>query len=430
MSSDSFPLPDSVSLLVCGHSAAYRCVDLAVALARSQRLVSIVLSPGSQQFVPTVLWKTQPDLSSIPVIELQSDGSSSPEPLTPHHLSEAAATLLVLPVSWSFLGRLRSLETGDPAIRQVLAHCGPCALVLPEDGSLDQASLCGLMSRELSDQGYRIYRGQTAGPGQIPGSDELLAWLDKAPGVPSGGANRSDLMVGSSAVVEGGSLPSRNTEGAWAERRLLITAGPTKEPIDDFHVLTTRATGELGLVLAQVALDLGANVTLVTGQTGWISQRGDGWEVVAVEQASQMLEAIEALWSKIDGIILADGASIFRIEKSFPQPVLRTGNSISLRVVETPDPLQWASQQLGPEKPVVGFQIGPLPPELPAAQILLRRRIKALVTGEKQLRRLESEADLLACDRGLVLHRIHQEEVRLSSEDLPQLLSQCLGWSC
>ena len=97
-------------------------------------------------------------------------------------------------------------------------------------------------------------------------------------------------------------------QGVLAGKRVLVTAGPTRERLDPMRVITNRSSGKMGYAMAKAALELGAQVTLISGPTA-LPLPG-GVEVVAVESAAQMEKAVLSRAPDAHWVIMAAGRAI------------------------------------------------------------------------------------------------------------------------
>ncbi len=121
---------------------------------------------------------------------------------------------------------------------------------------------------------------------------------------------------------------------------LLITAGPTREPIDPVRFLSNYSTGVLGHLLVAEARRRGHHIVFVTGPTGYPPPRGA--KTIAVETALQMQAALEREFPAVDGVIMAAAVADFRPIRALPQKIKRSGVAGGLKLwrldlVENPD---------------------------------------------------------------------------------------------
>ncbi|MGB6347965.1 MAG: bifunctional phosphopantothenoylcysteine decarboxylase/phosphopantothenate--cysteine ligase CoaBC, partial [Methyloceanibacter sp.] len=147
-------------------------------------------------------------------------------------------------------------------------------------------------------------------------------------------------------------LPVKLT-GPLSGRRVLITSGPTHEPLDPVRYLANRSSGKQGHALALAATALGAEVTLVTGPV--VLADPEGVHVIKVETARQMLEAVLAALPA-DIAICAAAVADWRAGEEAPQKLKKIGGETSLTLTQNPDILA-SIAKLGPKRPplLIGF---------------------------------------------------------------------------
>jgi phosphopantothenoylcysteine decarboxylase/phosphopantothenate--cysteine ligase len=136
--------------------------------------------------------------------------------------------------------------------------------------------------------------------------------------------------------------------------RILITAGPTREYIDDVRYLSNASSGRMGYAVAQAALDAGHEVVLVTGPVDLIPPTG--CDVRHVVTTAQMREAAVSAFSSCDGVIAAAAVCDYTPLKRHSGKMTKTGGPISIELIETDDVLA----QLGRDRDhhwVVGFAL-------------------------------------------------------------------------
>jgi len=126
-------------------------------------------------------------------------------------------------------------------------------------------------------------------------------------------------------------------DGVLRGRSVVVTAGPTREAIDPVRFISNRSSGKMGYALAQAALDLGADVTLVSGPVHLAAPYGV--QLVAVETVAQMQQAVLEAIQAADALIMAAAPVDYRAEHTYPQKVKKeeTGDTWQLRLVRNPD---------------------------------------------------------------------------------------------
>ena len=117
--------------------------------------------------------------------------------------------------------------------------------------------------------------------------------------------------------------------------RILITAGPTREYIDDVRYLSNASSGQMGYALAIAAVAAGHQVVLISGPT--LLSPPAGCEFHDVESTAEMLAACESAWPDCDGVIAAAAVCDYRPAQRIEGKIAKTGNGMTLDLVETPD---------------------------------------------------------------------------------------------
>ena len=137
---------------------------------------------------------------------------------------------------------------------------------------------------------------------------------------------------------------------------MLVTAGGTQEPLDPVRVISNRSSGKQGYALAQAALDMGAQVTLITTPTALAPPVGA--RLIRVETAKQMLEAVLAESAKSDALVMASAVADFRPKDIAQDKIKKEGGIPQIALEATEDILKAVTQQrpeTGCPRVVVGF---------------------------------------------------------------------------
>jgi phosphopantothenoylcysteine decarboxylase/phosphopantothenate--cysteine ligase len=137
-----------------------------------------------------------------------------------------------------------------------------------------------------------------------------------------------------------------------AGERVLVSAGPTREPLDPVRYLSNRSSGKMGFAIARVARRRGADVTLVTGPTA--ERVPSGVRAMAVETAREMAQAMEAAFRTATVLIMTAAVADYRPERVSPRKMKKTAASLRLDLARTPDILRALGRRKG-SRLVVGF---------------------------------------------------------------------------
>ena len=139
----------------------------------------------------------------------------------------------------------------------------------------------------------------------------------------------------------------------WAGKKVLVTAGPTQEPIDPVRMISNHSSGKMGYALAQAALNRGAEVFLVSGPTKLLPLTGA--KMIPVRTAAQMREQVMKHFSKIDLFVMAAAVADYRVKSVLKSKLKKTENELSLRLVKNSDILGEVLKRRKPFQKVVGF---------------------------------------------------------------------------
>jgi len=182
--------------------------------------------------------------------------------------------------------------------------------------------------------------------------------------------------------------------------RILITAGPTREYLDDVRYLSNASSGRMGYALAESAVKLGHEVVLVTGPVDL--RPPVGCEVHAVETTSQMRDASVAAFESCDGVIAAAAVCDYRPVRRVTGKIAKTGGPITIEMIETDDVLAELGASKG-SRWVVGFALEAENPRERALQKLRAKNCDWIVlNGPSAIGSSSNEVELLGANGTLV----------------------------
>lgn len=134
---------------------------------------------------------------------------------------------------------------------------------------------------------------------------------------------------------------------------ILITAGPTREPIDPVRYITNRSSGKMGYAIAEAAAEAGHRVILISGPTS--IDVPDGVDFIPVESAQDMYEAVEKWITKADVAIFAAAVADYRPATFAEQKIKKTGDTMTIEMVKNPDILGSTREVFGFTGTLIGF---------------------------------------------------------------------------
>lgn len=327
-----------IVLGVTGSIAVYKTVDLASKLTQAGALVDVIMTEAAQQFVTPLAFQS---VTGRPVyIDLWQTDSSGGLPTHIAHvgLGEGADLLVIAPATANTIAHLaQGMADNLLTVTALAARC-PVLVAPAMDGGMythpaTQANLEMLAKRGvtiLEPEEGRFASG-LVGKGRLPETLTLL------------GAIRQSLG---------------RTIGKLAGRKLVVTAGGTREAIDPVRFVSNHSSGKQGYALAQAGVDAGADVILISTVELPVPV---GVELVAVSSTDEMLQAVQQHVSKADALIMAAAVADFRPATVAQQKIKKTGGAdeqLTLNLVKNPDILLQVKslrEKEGWPRVVVGF---------------------------------------------------------------------------
>jgi len=302
-----------IVLGVSGSIAAYKAADLASKLTQAGAQVDVILTSSAEKFVTPLTFQSVTGRRAY----TDKDLWGSEAHVLHVGLGHDADLLIIAPCTANTIAKLA--HGGADNLLTVTALAAECPLVVApamDGGMFDhpatQENLDTLRKRGTTiiepAEGH-LASGLT-GKGRLPETPDLIGHIR--------------LILG--------------RRGLLAEKRVLVTAGGTHEPLDPVRVLTNRSSGKQGYALAQAALDAGAQVTLITTPTGLTPPIGAA--AIRVETAKQMLDAVLKEFPESDALIMAAAVADFRPKNQAKDKIKKEGGIPQIELEATDDILK------------------------------------------------------------------------------------------
>ena len=304
-----------IVLGVTGSIACYKALDLASKLVQAGAVVDTIMSYGATQFVSPLAFR------SITHRQVITDSYDPNSEYSNEHvgLAQRADVIVIAPATVHCVAKIALGLADDPLTTTVVASKAPLVVAPAMDGSMYDNPATQENLAKLRDRGVII-----AGPG----SGRLASGL-----VGMGRLLETPELLGYIAYGMG-----RN--GDLAGRTIVISAGGTMEPIDPVRVITNHSSGKMGYALAEAARDRGANVVLVSASKSLPNP--PLVDVVPVQTAQQMCDAVLENVKNADALIMAAAVADYRPAESAPQKIKKNGNDLNITLAKTTDILQAA----------------------------------------------------------------------------------------
>ena len=294
---------------VTGSIAAYKAVYLLRELVRLGAGVTVCLSEHAREFVGPLTFRT---LSGRAVLSNLFD-PQSPDAVEHVALAERAHALVVAPATANVLAKAAHGIADDFLTTLLLAARAPVLMVPAMDGGMWEHPAVAANVATLRGRGVTVLEPDTGalasglrGKGRFPEIDDIVEALQRA-------------LV---------------TVRDLAGDRLIVTAGPTREPIDPVRYISNRSSGKMGYGLAAAALRRGAAVTLISGPTALTPPAGAVF--VPVQTAEEMREAVLHHLDRATIVVKAAAVADYRIKQ--PATVKIKGkHDVTLELTPNPD---------------------------------------------------------------------------------------------
>ncbi len=322
-----------ILLIIGGGIAAYKNLELIRRLAERDVAVKVILTRAGAQFV------TPLSLASLSRSKVHDDLFSLTDEAEMGHieLSRAADLLVVAPATADLMAKMAHGQANDLATTALLATDKP-VLIVP-------AMNVRMWNHPATQRNLATLKGDgvlICGPEEGP-----MACGEFGPG-------RMSEVADIVAAVEA-YFSERAQDRKLAGKRVLVTAGPTHEPIDPVRYIGNRSSGKQGYAVAAAAAALGGETVLISGPVALAPP--DGVKLVKVETAQEMLAAVEAALP-VDIAVFAAAVADWRVEGTQAQKITKvaSGAAPHLALVENPDILKHvAAMTAGRPQLVVGF---------------------------------------------------------------------------
>lgn len=300
----------SVVLGVCGGIAAYKVVDVASRLVKLEAGVDVIMTANAEKFITPLTFRS---ITHRPVITGMFD---EPDNWDIRHISLAikADLLVIAPATANIIGKVAAGIADDMLSTTVMATKAPVLFVPAMNHNMYANPAVQENIKKLRERGFLFME---------PGTGRMAE-----------GSSGKGRLPEPPAIVEeilGLLNPDRTLEGV----RVLVTAGPTREPLDPVRYLTNRSSGKMGYAVAAAAAGRGARVTLVSGPVSIAPPGNVG--VIRVMTAADMYEAVMQHYGDCDVIIMLAAVADYRSAEFSGSKIKKKDDEMLLRLERNTD---------------------------------------------------------------------------------------------
>lgn len=312
---------------VTGGIAAYKTCEVVSRLKKLHADVRVIMTKNATEFVSPLTFQS---LSHNPV---SVDTFANIQTWEIEHiaLAQRADVFVIAPATANIIGKLACGIADDMLSTTVMATHAPVLIAPAMNTAMLENAATQQNMRTLSERGMRFI---------APGTGMLACGIS--------GAGR---MSEPSQIVDEIVRTLRPRED-FAGLSVVVTAGPTAEPLDPVRYITNRSSGKMGYAIAEAAHARGAHVTLISGPTA--IQPPKGVDVVRIGTTQELYDAVLG-HADADVVIQAAAPADYRAREISPTKIKRTGDSLMIELVPNPDIAAALGARKHPGQTLVGF---------------------------------------------------------------------------
>ncbi len=299
----------TVVLGITGSIAAYKGAEIASRLTQAGVHVDVIMTDAAQKFITPLTIRT---LTHRPVATTMWELSAGFQ-IEHVSLAQAADVVLIAPATADIIARLAQGRADDLLSSTVLATKAPVVLAPAMNTAMWENPITQQNIASLKERGFTIIEpvcGYLAcdmtGKGRLAETDDIIG------------------------IVK--SILAR--DGDMAGKRVVVTAGGTREAVDPVRFIGNRSSGKMGYALAEAARDRGAEVTLISASN---MPAPSGLEYVCVESAAEMLEAVQKAVKKADALVMAAAVADFKPKVMAKSKIKKAMLALNLELERTQD---------------------------------------------------------------------------------------------
>ncbi len=340
---------------VTGGIAAYKAVELCSRLRKTGAQIRVTMTKAATKFVTPLTFET---IANYPAVTDMFERSRAWEM---DHIADArwAELIVVVPATANIIAKIAHGIADCPVSTLVLAYDGPLVVAPAMNTVMYQSAATQQNLQILRQRGVYLVE---PGVGRLACGEVGAGRL----------AEIEDIMAAIVAVL----CPRRDLQG----KRVLITAGPTREFIDPARFLSNPSTGRMGYALAEAALERGAEVVLISGPTSLQPPAQARTETITT--TAELLEAVKQTLDSCDIAIFAAAPADYRAANPQEQKSAKHQGEFSLQLQPTDDVAAWAGQHRRDGQTLVCFAAETHEAEAHAREKMQRKNADYIVVND------------------------------------------------
>ena len=318
----------TIVLGVTGSIAAYKIANLASMLVKQHADVNVIMTKNATNFINPITFETLTSNKCL-VDTFDRDFQFNVEHVA---LAKRADIFMVAPASANVIGKIAGGIADDMLTTTIMACKAPKYIAPAMNTNMFENQIVQDNLKKLENYGYNIINPATGylackdtGVGKLPSEEELFAYI----------------------------MRELHYEKDMAGKKVVVTAGPTREAIDPVRFISNHSTGKMGYAIAKCAMERGAEVVLVTGKTS--IAKPPFVKIIEVVSAADMFEAVKSEAEDADFVIKAAAVADYTPVKVADNKLKKTDDDMSISLKRTTDILKYLGEHKKNGQILCGF---------------------------------------------------------------------------
>ncbi len=318
----------TVVLGVTGSIAAYKIANLASMLVKLHADVNVIMTKNATNFINPITFETLTSNKCL-VDTFDRNFQFNVEHVA---LAKRADIFMVAPASANVIGKIANGIADDMLTTTIMACKAPKYIAPAMNTNMFENEIVQDNLKKLQKYGYEIITPATGylacgdtGSGKLPSEETLLSYIMK----------------------------ELHYEKDMTGKKVVVTAGPTMEAIDPVRFISNHSTGKMGYAIAKCAMERGADVTLISGQTA--IEKPGFVKVIDVVSAKDMFEAVKKEAEDADFIIKSAAVADYTPVTVAEDKIKKSDNDMSISLARTTDILKYLGEHKKPNQKLCGF---------------------------------------------------------------------------
>ena len=318
----------TVVLGVTGSIAAYKIANLASMLVKLHADVNVIMTKNATNFINPITFETLTSNKCL-VDTFDRNFQFNVEHVA---LAKRADIFMVAPASANVIGKIANGIADDMLTTTIMACKAPKYIAPAMNTNMFENEIVQDNLKKLQKYGYEIITPATGylacgdtGSGKLPSEETLLSYIMK----------------------------ELHYEKDMTGKKVVVTAGPTLEAIDPVRFISNHSTGKMGYAIAKCAMERGADVTLISGQTA--IEKPGFVKVIDVVSAKDMFEAVKKEAEDADFIIKSAAVADYTPVTVAEDKIKKSDNDMSISLARTTDILKYLGEHKKPNQKLCGF---------------------------------------------------------------------------